>query len=470
MDKNLKLKSLNTNWVIYLLILITLLGAILRIYKLGYSSFGLDEVYTLYTTSHGFISPGHPPLSFIIVYQFIKLFGTSEFTARVPSALFGIATIPLVYLLGKEIFGREEGLISSFIISTSLWHIKLSQEARMYTELTFFVIAAFYFFILGIKKINLKFLFASTFFLILAVYSHYSSILIIPVMLLYLVFSRKLLRKEIYSKTVPCFIIFFVFSIPLFPLILELLEFKLSDTARWGSPNMYFLLFTIYELRLGISLSLFSIFGAFYVLIRRNALGVLLILYAGIPLLIFSLITSMGNVTPRYLLFTLPAFALLASHILMELYRNLKIGKAISLGFVVIILFSFQNIGAMYDYYSHYGYFRHVERSDWKQAASFVELNMEVGDLIASASVPPEIYRHYPSPVEYYLKKPDFRLRDSDDFKMVANSSKRVWLFVGERDLRWMDKDNKVREWLNENCKIKKEIGALKVYLFDPSL
>lgn len=459
--------KLNAAGHTHYLLLIILIGAVLRFYRLGYSSFGIDEVYTIYETTHGFVSPVHPPLSFAVLYPFMTIFGISELTARVPACLFGIGTIPLVYLLGKQIFGRGEGLIASFIVATSFWHIALSQEARMYTQLTFFVVAALYFFLEAVENGRLKTFLISTVFLVLAFYTHYTAILLLPVMFSHMLISRQL-KKEFY-RAGTCLAIFTVLSLPLILSFVGGFEFKTSE-SRWGLLDASSLFFVLYEFKLGISLSLVSSLGVVYILVKRNIRGYLLVLYAAIPLLVFSLLIFNANVQSRYLLFTFPAYALLASYVLMELHRNLKSkDKTLSLGFIVVILLSFQNWGLMYDYYSHYGYFHHVARPDWRGATSFVELNMDRDDLIASTVVAPKKYEYYPTPVEHYLKRPDFSLRSLYDFERAINAPDRVWLFIDDWAIKRVDPDHKVRDLLGKNCEIKQRVELVDVYLCEPS-
>ena len=150
---SLKLKLLAPRTAnISLLLLITIIGIILRFYKLGYQSFWLDEVHSIYTARGEIYNIGHPPLSFIILRVFLETLGTNEFTARLPACLFGIATIPLVHLLGKQLFNEKSGLIASFIIALSPWYIRWSQEARMYTQLTGFTVLTLYFFYQATQK------------------------------------------------------------------------------------------------------------------------------------------------------------------------------------------------------------------------------------------------------------------------------------------------------------------------------
>lgn len=139
-----------------ILYLSIVLAAVTRIYKLGSQSIWGDESLTLlwYTAGKTFAeawhniwqAAAHPPLYFIIAYYWFKL-GKSEFMLRFPSALFGIASIPVLYLLAKRLFGRKTAGIAAFIAVLSPVHIWYSQEARMYSLQILLSLASMLFFV-----------------------------------------------------------------------------------------------------------------------------------------------------------------------------------------------------------------------------------------------------------------------------------------------------------------------------------
>ncbi len=61
--------------------------------------------------------------------------GNSELVVRSLSALFGIATIPVLYLLGSRLFTQRVGLMAAALLSVHAFHIRWSQEARSYALL-----------------------------------------------------------------------------------------------------------------------------------------------------------------------------------------------------------------------------------------------------------------------------------------------------------------------------------------------
>ncbi|HEX6712759.1 MAG TPA: glycosyltransferase family 39 protein [Thermoleophilaceae bacterium] len=122
---------------------ITLAGALLRFLTLDVQSYWLDEVATVNILRHGFgdmisaVSSGEstPPLYYVIAWLWSKVFGTGEVGLRSLSALLGTATIPLAFVLGREVAGRRTGLVAAALCAFNPLLVWYSQEARSYALL-----------------------------------------------------------------------------------------------------------------------------------------------------------------------------------------------------------------------------------------------------------------------------------------------------------------------------------------------
>ncbi|MCS7173690.1 MAG: glycosyltransferase family 39 protein [Armatimonadetes bacterium] len=62
----------------------------------------------------------HPPLYFWLVAATGRLFGVTEFTARFWSAVAGVLGVLVTGLLGRELFGPRCGVLSAFVLATTL--------------------------------------------------------------------------------------------------------------------------------------------------------------------------------------------------------------------------------------------------------------------------------------------------------------------------------------------------------------
>lgn len=79
----------------------------------------------------------HPP--FVIWLQAIamRIFGINEFSVRFPSLLLGLGTAIIVFLLGKEIFGKTVGFFAGLTLLTAPWYLSRSLSGNLDIPLTF---------------------------------------------------------------------------------------------------------------------------------------------------------------------------------------------------------------------------------------------------------------------------------------------------------------------------------------------
>jgi len=71
-----------------------------------------------------------PLLSYWAILPFAAIEGrVSEWSARMPSALAALATVLLIYLMGKKLFGRAEGLAAAALLATAAMFVSLGRTA-----------------------------------------------------------------------------------------------------------------------------------------------------------------------------------------------------------------------------------------------------------------------------------------------------------------------------------------------------
>lgn len=129
----------------------------IRFYRLGAKSVWLDEAFTWLFTTRAYTTPEillelpandvHPPLYYLVVDAWVAVAGTSEAALRFPSAVFGVAAVGLLYLLGAKLFDRWAGAVAAAVLCVSTFHVHFSQEARMYALLTVLTLVSYYFFV-----------------------------------------------------------------------------------------------------------------------------------------------------------------------------------------------------------------------------------------------------------------------------------------------------------------------------------
>ena len=136
----------------WLVIVITLVGGWLRVFALGNKGLWLDETFSVWMSNHSLVDmlqwiariDYHPPLYYLLLHYWMELNGDTAYSVRQLSVLFGAATIPIIYLIGKRMSGVVMGLAAAVILTFSPFNIRYAQETRMYTLLVFNAAVAIY--------------------------------------------------------------------------------------------------------------------------------------------------------------------------------------------------------------------------------------------------------------------------------------------------------------------------------------
>jgi hypothetical protein len=143
---------------IFIVTVILLLAATMRIWNIDKESFWADEGWSM-ILSKGPTLPDvvrtmaddqHPPLYFVLLHYWIDLTGNSEVTTRLLSAFWSLIGVALAYRLGVEVFpqkGRTAGMLAALMLALADNDIMLAQEARHYTQMAMLAILStlFYF-------------------------------------------------------------------------------------------------------------------------------------------------------------------------------------------------------------------------------------------------------------------------------------------------------------------------------------
>ncbi len=119
-----------------------ILAAALRFSTLGLQSFWYDEAFTpvhvlhasLGATLKGVVhTENTPPLWYVLIWAWSRIFGTGAVALRFPSAIAGVATVGVAWGIGLELTGRRATAIATaaFVAVNPLF-VWYSQEARAY--------------------------------------------------------------------------------------------------------------------------------------------------------------------------------------------------------------------------------------------------------------------------------------------------------------------------------------------------
>lgn len=129
------------------LVVLVLVGAYIRLACMN-TPMRYDEAYTfLHYVREPFLigiskytAPNNHVFHTLLAHLSYVLFGDSPYAIRLPALLASIATLPLCYLLFKEIYDRDTALLGTGLVATSTILIKYGADARGYSLVTFFFI------------------------------------------------------------------------------------------------------------------------------------------------------------------------------------------------------------------------------------------------------------------------------------------------------------------------------------------
>jgi len=297
-------------------------------------SFWRDEAFTYLLSKKNVIDlisltarDFNPPLYYLVIHFWMKVFGASEIALRSISFVFYWMTIYCVFLFLTNVMKIHTRRRWLYLLLIALNPILLyyAFEARMYTMLAFFAALSFYSFIRNNYKV---FLFAT----ILGLYTHYFMVFVLLGELVFYFFTArgKFTRTILLKYSMP-----FLFFIPWILFVLRVKDF--TSSSFWiekSNLGTFFQLmgfmYTGYDSGLkfyhelitpvSLGLSFFLTYGIWYVLkktrIDRKILLFFFIWGIGIPLTAVLISFFKSIFFPRYLIFCSVGLVLLMIYIL----------------------------------------------------------------------------------------------------------------------------------------------------------
>lgn len=132
-----------------LLYAVIALGLLLRLLRIGHQSLWVDELFTLEVATP---KPGYPlwqllrhnvhgPLHTFVVFLFRSV-SENDGWLRVPSAIAGAVSIPLLHAWLRPRLGAAAALWGALLLAVNPLHVHYSQELRNYAFVVCFVLAA----------------------------------------------------------------------------------------------------------------------------------------------------------------------------------------------------------------------------------------------------------------------------------------------------------------------------------------
>lgn len=163
---------------------------------LGEQSLRLDEAQSLWQASHtleGMLKvvaqDVHVPLYHVILHYWQLELGSSITTVRALSLLFFIISIPLMYVLSRQLLSRPWALLAVVLFSFSPFMNWYGSETRMYTMLALVSILNHFFFIRILKQNKGWLGYALT--TLAGVYTHYFFLFSLLTQVLFYLYQRR---------------------------------------------------------------------------------------------------------------------------------------------------------------------------------------------------------------------------------------------------------------------------------------
>src|SRR3989338_9116690 len=192
----------------FLILIIVLIGFFVRFYKITSSPEGLyiDETSIGYN-AYSIISTGRDehgsfmPLFFeafgeyklpVYIYSVVLaqlILGPSDLSVRLPSVIFGVLTIPLLFFFVRDLltdkryvkYKDEVAIIGTFLLAVSTWHFQFTRPGfEASSGLFFFVLALFLFFKAANQKSKNLIVFSIVSF-VLTFYSYNAARIVTPI-------------------------------------------------------------------------------------------------------------------------------------------------------------------------------------------------------------------------------------------------------------------------------------------------
>jgi uncharacterized membrane protein len=202
--------ALNEHHRRFFLLALVLIAFAWRAVGLDRQSLWRDEVDAIYfavrtlgeTLSMFTQAAQNGPLYFLGLRPWFGLMGTSEFVLRLPSAVAGTASVPLLWQLTRRLLpGREAAAISTataaaVFMAFNPYQVWYGQEGKMYATITLLALLATWFWLRGIEGGGWQAWLAYLITVSIAMYTHLLMVMIIPLHFVWFLIAWPMSRQH----------------------------------------------------------------------------------------------------------------------------------------------------------------------------------------------------------------------------------------------------------------------------------
>ncbi len=361
-----------------------------------------------------------PPLHYLIVWLTLQPIDPTVTTlfVRLPSVLCGALTPLAVYGLGRELFGRAQGVIAALMVAISAVHVAQSQDVRPYTIVAFLTAFSVYALLLAERETSIRWwaVFVATTTANLYI-SYFTSVLVMPALAPYLLWLlyRLWFRPEGRGRFRRAFLSMLAIAVAFLPGAIDTWRSGLASGAT-NPPDLSLLSVDLLVHRVTGLLSyltkvstggdfeiyaqwgFFTLFavGLLAAIHKRMFKGVALcLLLLFVPMLPIALFSTTNTVFQRYAIFTMPFYFLLVANSLVYLWSCLysRLSRAWALALRVVALVAAEAIltaalAALFVLFTPRLHSRFSYYPDYRGAAAYLASKAEPQDIIIFADEP----------------------------------------------------------------------------------
>jgi mannosyltransferase len=431
--------------VVAIVAALTLIGLALRAVGSN-SQLWYDEIYSLVVSSrpplHELLTTYYGdiqhPLYSVLANLSVSALGETAWTVRLPAIVFGVASIPLLFLLGRAVATTHEALLASALLTVSYHHVWFSQNARGYTLLLFLTLLCTLLFYRGLELRRWPPFLCYAVAAALGAYTHLTFVFVVvshaaSVLLL----AAPTFRDRRPGQGLPwlampiaAIILSGVLTLVFYsPMLNQVIDYYLHVSGKMKalSTPTWALLETLRGLQLGFGSQLVVAAGGLFVgcglwgYWKANRPAFFLLVMPGIVTGL-GLVVVLGKLYPRYL-FLLAGFAILIvvrgamvlgafSARLINFRQSSKLAQAIGIAsIVVLVAASAASLGRVYG----------RPKQDFAGAMQFVESERQATEPVLTAGAAAW-------PIQHYYERDWPQIKDLKQIESFGRQAHRVWL------------------------------------------
>ncbi len=460
-------------------------GLIARLIGLG-GGLWIDEIYSLLdsfrpplaTVLTEFPGDTQHPLYSVLANLSRSLLGESAWSIRLPAVVFGVASIPLLYVLGERVAGARHGLLASALLAFSYHHVWFSQNARGYTMLAFWAILSTYLLYRGLREGGRRRFLQYGLVIGLGVFTHLTmAFLVAAQALVAMVWTLRHRGEEGVGRSSDALLglaVGVVTGALLYaPVFTQVVDFFLNQPSRLEgvSTPTWALLEALRVLRIGTGAWIGLLAGALvfglglWRYARRDALALALFVLPGVVTLGGALLAR-GTMYPRFYFFLIGFAFLIAVQgaLVLGEYVTSRVGggrlseRSLAVGTAFVIAMIVVSAASLRANYA-------APKQDFGAALTYVEATAGAADVIATVGVTT-------LPYERFYGRSFAEITGADSLEELRAGGGRVWvLYTFERYIDAFDQE--LARVLRTDCETSRVFpatvggGAITVCSFD---